>query len=71
MSNQVQQREIKSRGESQPRHFLGLSFISSVTSASVSGFSFKKSVPLGKNILSKPFMFSLLPRCQGAWGSAK
>src|SRR3954453_11783739 len=30
-----------------------------------------RSVPLGKYWRSSPLVFSLLPRCQGLWGSAK
>ena len=28
-------------------------------------------MPLGKYWRSRPFVFSLVPRCHGAWGSAK
>ena len=30
-----------------------------------------RSVPLGRNWRTSPFQFSLLPRCQGEWGSQK
>jgi len=30
-----------------------------------------KSIPLGKYCLMSPLVFSLVPRCQGGWGSAK
>ncbi len=30
-----------------------------------------KSNPLGKTLRNLPFVFSFVPRCQGAWGSAK
>ena len=30
-----------------------------------------RSVPLGRNWRTRPFQFSLVPRCQGEWGSQK
>ena len=30
-----------------------------------------RSVPLGKYWRSRPLVFSLVPRCQGLWGSQK
>ena len=49
----------------------GLLFIKETTESSCSCGSLRKSVPLGKKKRIRPFIFSLLPLCQGECGSAK
>ena len=54
-----------------PRQSRGLSFSSVATSRMRPSVTVSKSIPLGKYCRSRPLVFSLLPRCQGEWGSAK
>ena len=56
----------KSFGDKKPRHLRGRLLIKETTASNCSCVTLLKSVPLGKKKRTKPFMFSLLPRCQGA-----
>jgi len=63
--------EIRSAGVSQPRDLRGRLLSSVATRSSSSRSCFERSVPLGKYWRRSPFVFSLLPRCQGEAGSQK
>ena len=55
-----------------PRTFLGRLFIRKTAFQYKSRcVTFEKSVFFGKYSRNRPFVFSLLPFCQGLWGSAK
>ena len=56
----------KSFGDKNPRHLRGRLLIRETTASNCSCVTLLKSVPLGKKKRTNPFMFSLLPRCQGA-----
>ena len=56
----------KSLGDKNPRHLRGRLLIRETTASNCSCVTLLKSVPLGKKKRTNPFMFSLLPRCQGA-----
>ena len=60
-----------SAGERQARHLRGRRFNREIKWAMSSGETGAKSEPLGRNSRIRPFVFSLVPRCQGARGSAK
>ena len=60
-----------SNGVSNSRHFLGLEFILYITSTSSLFLILAKSVFFGKNSLSRPLLFSLVPLCQALYGSAE
>ena len=55
----------KSFGDKKPRHLRGRLLIRETTASNCSCVTLLKSVPLGKKKRTNPFMFSLLPRCQG------
>ena len=56
---------INSIGDKYPKHLRGLLLINETTESNCSCGRLRKSVPLGKKNRIKPFMFSLLPLCQG------
>jgi ATP-binding cassette subfamily B protein RaxB len=60
-----------SAGVWKSRVFLGRSFNCLATAFSLACEWLERSIPLGKYCLSKPFVFSLVPRCQGLCGSQK
>jgi len=60
---------MASSGVFHPRVLRGRWFIRRATSLSSVWLMVLRSVPLGKNWRSRPLVFSLLPRCQGACGS--
>jgi putative transposase len=60
-----------SAGVCQPSVFRGRALSEAATAANSSGPWSLKSVPFGKYCRSKPFVFSLEPRCQGLRGSQK
>jgi transposase InsO family protein len=60
-----------SAGVRQPSVLRGRPLSASATAASSSGPCLLRLVPLGKYWRSRPLVFSLLPRCQGLWGSQK
>jgi hypothetical protein len=60
-----------SAGVSKPKVLRGRSFNRLATAFSLAWECTDKSVPLGKYCLSKPFVFSLEPRCHGLRGSQK
>jgi len=62
---------MASAGVFQSRVFLGRLFIRAAMSLSQVWLASLRSVPLGMNCRSKPLVFSLLPRCQGACGSSE
>ena len=55
----------KSLGDKKPRHLRGRLLIKETTASNCSCVTLLKSVPRGKKNRTNPFMFSLLPRCQG------
>jgi transposase-like protein len=64
-------RAMTCRGERSSRHSRGRSLSSSVTSRSRLSVTRPRSLLLGKYCRSRPLVFSLVPRCQGEWASAK
>jgi hypothetical protein len=60
---------MASSGVFHPSVLLGRWFIRRATSLSSVWLMVLRSVPFGKNWRSRPLVFSLLPRCQGACGS--
>jgi hypothetical protein len=54
-----------------PRRLRGRSLSSSATRSRSTSVSGLRSVPLGKYWRNSPLVFSLVPRCQGEWGSQK
>jgi transposase-like protein len=61
----------RSAGVSQPRLLRGRPLSSSATTFRSSALYRDRSMPRGKYWRNRPLVFSLLPRCQGAPGSAK
>jgi hypothetical protein len=64
-------RAINWAGARSSRHARGRSLSSVATSRRRSLVIWSKLVLLGKYWRSRPLVFSLVPRCQGEWGSAK
>lgn len=60
-----------SAGVFQPSVLRGRLLTASATAWISSRLHLDRSVPLGKYWRNSPFVFSLVPRCQGLWGSAK
>lgn len=60
-----------SKGERQSRHLRGLKFMRKTKSSRKASEKAEKSEYLGNISRNRPLVFSLVPRCQGAWGSAK
>ena len=60
-----------SAGLCQPSVFRGLLLSAAATASSSRSLYLLRSVPFGKYWRSKPFVFSLVPRCQGLLGSQK
>jgi hypothetical protein len=60
---------MASAGVLHPRVFFGRLFINAATSLSQVWRASVRLVPLGMNWRKRPFVFSLLPSCQGACGS--
>src|SRR5690625_2007699 len=61
---------MTSSGVCQSRALRGRPLRSLAISLSCVWLSVDRSVPFGRNWRNKPLVFSLLPRCQGAYGSA-
>jgi len=61
---------MASAGVFHPSTFRGRPLSSSAMSLSRVWLTVDRSVPLGRNCRISPLVFSLLPRCQGAYGSA-
>ena len=60
-----------SAGVRQPRVLRGRPLRAAATEVRSSAVCLLRSVPLGKYCLSKPLVFSLVPRCHGLCGSQK
>ena len=60
-----------SAGVFQASVFRGLALSAAATAAISSALWMLRSVPLGKYWRIRPLVFSLVPRCQGLWGSQK
>ena len=60
-----------SAGVFQPRVLRGRLFSAAATASRSPLECLLRSVPLGKYCRSRPLVFSLVPRCHGAWGSQK
>src|SRR3954470_5723380 len=60
-----------SAGVFQPSVFLGRALRAAATADISSALWMLRSVPFGKYCRSNPFVFSLVPRCQGLCGSQK
>src|SRR4051794_22432993 len=63
--------ESCSVGVAKSKRLRGRALSSSATASSSASVTVEKSNPFGKYCLSRPLVFSLEPRCQGAWGSQK
>jgi adenosylhomocysteinase len=66
LDEKVARLHMASAGVLHPRVFLGRLFISAATSLSQVWLTLPRSVPLGMNWRSRPFVFSFEPRCHGA-----
>ena len=60
-----------SKGVLKSKHFLGRLFINHSTLKSSYSVILARSVRLGKNSLSNPLEFSLVPLCQAQYATAK